>query len=85
MICRHGEARRQGGAQTDRHGTPKRGKSVCKSDGRVTGADGVVLDFEKSHERREEEKGEITSVTALAVPWTYDSFGSALRMITHAY
>lgn len=56
--------------------TPKCGKSVCLNEGR----NGVP----KGRERGEGRGREITS-TAPAVPRIYDSFGGALRMITHAY
>lgn len=56
--------------------TPKCGKSVCSNEGR----NGVP----KGRRGREGRGREITSA-APPVPRIYDSFGGALRMITHAY
>lgn len=63
----------------------KRGKSVFGRVTRVAGELNGVESFEKARTEGAR-RGEITSATApVVLPRIYDSFGSALRMITHAY
>lgn len=92
-TCRPEERGKQGrgGHRVVPHMERRKEESQFAVVTRVSGDDGCRAS--KRHEGwgggwsegQEEEKGEITSVTAPTVPRIYDSFGRALRMITHAY